>query len=78
VKPYPIDEILPVFKEAACKNPSVVLQAPPGSGKTTRACLALFDVIPARNRADPHGSPQDCSHIGCWLDGPLYKGDAIK
>jgi len=46
-KPYPIDDILPEIKETVLANPSVVLQAPPGSGKTTRTPLALLDVIPS-------------------------------
>ena len=45
-KPYPIDELLPEIKEAMLAGPSAVLQAPPGSGKTTRAPLALLEVIP--------------------------------
>ncbi len=46
MKSLPIDDILPTLKEAVRENPSVVLQAPPGSGKTTRAPLALLEVIP--------------------------------
>ncbi len=46
VKTYPIDDLLPRLKEAALVNPSVVLQAPPGSGKTTRVPLELLEVIP--------------------------------
>ena len=45
-KAYPIDEILPRIKETVLANPSAVLQAPPGSGKTTRTPLALLEVIP--------------------------------
>jgi len=45
-KSYPIDPILPALKEAVTAGPSVVLQAPPGSGKTTRAPLALLEAIP--------------------------------
>ena len=45
-KSYPIDEILPRIKETVLAGPSAVLQAPPGSGKTTRAPLALLEVIP--------------------------------
>ncbi len=44
---YPIDDILPELKRAVRENPSVVLQAPPGAGKTTRVSLALLDVVPA-------------------------------
>ena len=36
------------LKEAITRNPSVILQAPPGAGKTTRVPLALLDVIPVR------------------------------
>ena len=46
VKSYPIDEILPRIKETVLASPSVVLQAPPGSGKTTRTPLALLQGIP--------------------------------
>ena len=31
------------------QNPSVILSAPPGAGKTTRVPLALLDVIPPEN-----------------------------
>jgi ATP-dependent helicase HrpB len=43
---YPIDDILPEVKEAVRKHSALVLQAPPGSGKTTRVPLALLDVLP--------------------------------
>jgi HrpA-like RNA helicase len=45
-KSYPIDEVLPRIKEPVLASPSVVLQAPPGSGKTTRTPLALLELIP--------------------------------
>ena len=45
-KPYPIDEILPRIKDTVLASPSAVLQAPPGSGKTTRTPLALLELIP--------------------------------
>lgn len=43
----PIDHILEKLKDAVREHPSVVLQAPPGAGKTTRVPLALLDLIPA-------------------------------
>ena len=43
---YPIDDMLEELKETVIGNPSVVLQAPPGAGKTTRVPLALIDVLP--------------------------------
>ncbi len=50
-KTYPVDDILPAIKEAMQACPSVVLQAPPGSGKTTRTPLALLDGMrPERGR----------------------------
>ncbi len=45
---YPIDNILSTLKEAVLKNPSVVLRAPPGAGKTTRVPLALLEVLPTQ------------------------------
>jgi len=47
--PSPIVDILPELKAAVCRNSTVVLQAPPGAGKTTRVPLALLDVIPPEN-----------------------------
>lgn len=43
---YPIDNILSTLKEAVLKNPSVVLRAPPGAGKTTRVPTALLKALP--------------------------------
>ncbi|MFO7568483.1 MAG: ATP-dependent helicase HrpB [Smithellaceae bacterium] len=43
--PYPIDDILPALTSAIRTHSAVILQAPPGSGKTTRVPLALLDVI---------------------------------
>ena len=49
--PYPIDHILPELKKAVFGGPAVVLQAPPGSGKTTRVPLALLKAMsPAQGR----------------------------
>ena len=45
--PYPIDHILPELKKAVLGGPAVVLQAPPGSGKTTRVPLALLKALPS-------------------------------
>ena len=46
VQTYPIDSILPQLGQTVMKNPSVVLHAPPGAGKTTRVPIALLDVTP--------------------------------
>ena len=42
----PIDPILPDLKEAVRAHRAVILQAPPGSGKTTRVPLALLEIFP--------------------------------
>ncbi len=39
----PIEEILPQLREALASHSAVVLQAPPGAGKTTLVPLALLD-----------------------------------
>ena len=39
----PIEEALPALREALGQSSSVVLQAPPGAGKTTRVPLALLE-----------------------------------
>lgn len=41
----PIDHIIPQLTEAIRKHPAVVLQAPPGSGKTTQVPLALLKIM---------------------------------
>ena len=42
--PLPIDEALPALLSALRDHPAVVLQAPPGAGKTTRVPLALLQA----------------------------------
>ncbi len=46
MKTYPVDNILDLLMDSLLRNNSIVLQAPPGAGKTTRVPLALLDVIP--------------------------------
>jgi ATP-dependent helicase HrpB len=48
-KSYPIDEILPRIRQTVSAHACAVLQAPPGSGKTTRTPPALLDVILPEN-----------------------------
>jgi ATP-dependent helicase HrpB len=43
---YPIDPVLPALRKAAASEPALVLKAPPGSGKTTRAPFALLPLLP--------------------------------
>ena len=40
----PIDAVLPQIAEALATTPNLVIVAPPGAGKTTRAPLALLDA----------------------------------
>ncbi|HSJ32682.1 MAG TPA: ATP-dependent helicase HrpB [Longimicrobiales bacterium] len=44
----PIDDVLPELVRALGTSTRVVLHAPPGAGKTTRAPLALLSSIPGR------------------------------
>ncbi|MEL6583192.1 MAG: ATP-dependent helicase HrpB [Pseudomonadota bacterium] len=46
--PLPIDEVLPQVVECVRVQGQVVLQAPPGAGKTTRVPLALLPVTEGR------------------------------
>ncbi len=39
----PVETILDELNDALCTSGTAVLQAPPGSGKTTRVPLALLD-----------------------------------
>lgn len=41
---FPIDPLLPAIREALAAHPRLVLEAPPGAGKTTRVPLALLDA----------------------------------
>ena len=41
----PIDTVLPDIQAALSRSHCAVIQAPPGSGKTTRVPLALLDEV---------------------------------
>ncbi|HRN59582.1 MAG TPA: ATP-dependent helicase HrpB, partial [Chiayiivirga sp.] len=41
---FPIDALLPAIRDALAAHPRLVLEAPPGAGKTTRVPLALLDA----------------------------------
>lgn len=45
----PIDAVLPQIAETLAESPNLVIVAPPGAGKTTRAPLALLDAPWAQN-----------------------------
>jgi ATP-dependent helicase HrpB len=44
MQPLPVDEILPRAVETLRRGPSLVVEAPPGAGKTTRLPVALLDA----------------------------------
>ena len=41
---FPIDDLLPRIRDSLAAHPRLVLEAPPGAGKTTRVPLALLDA----------------------------------
>ena len=45
-QPLPIDAVIPELREVLARTGSVVLEAPPGAGKTTRVPPALLDCVP--------------------------------
>src|SRR5436190_6301807 len=49
--PLPIDPLLPEIVAALRANGSLVLEAPPGAGKTTRVPAALLDAGLAGDRS---------------------------
>lgn len=69
----PIDEILPELKEAVRQHSSVVLQAPPGAGKTTRVPPALLDVIEPRQGRILMLEPRRIAAVSAarWMAGRL-------
>jgi len=44
MQPLPVDELLPEVTESLRRVPSLVVEAPPGAGKTTRVPPALLDA----------------------------------
>lgn len=72
-KSYPIDGILPTLRETVLACPSVVLQAPPGSGKTTRTPLGLLDVIPSKRGRILMLEPRRIAAVSAarWMAGTL-------
>jgi ATP-dependent helicase HrpB len=41
----PVDDLLPAIRESLSHSPNLVIEAPPGAGKTTRVPPALLDVV---------------------------------
>ena len=41
---FPINEVIPAIRDALAAQPRLVLEAPPGAGKTTQVPLALLDA----------------------------------
>src|SRR5688500_20205919 len=41
---FPIAELLPKIRDSLAAHPRLVLEAPPGAGKTTQVPLALLDA----------------------------------
>ena len=41
---FPIDDLLPRIRDSLASHPRLVLEAPPGAGKTTQVPPALLDA----------------------------------
>ncbi len=41
----PVDDLLPAIRDSLVRTPSLVIEAPPGAGKTTRVPPALLDLV---------------------------------
>ena len=41
---FPVDPVIPAIRSSLERNRTVVLRAPPGTGKTTRVPPALLDM----------------------------------
>jgi ATP-dependent helicase HrpB len=41
----PVDDLLPAIRESLQRNPNLVIEAPPGAGKTTRVPPSLLDIV---------------------------------
>lgn len=46
--PLPVDDILPALLEHLAREGAVVLESPPGSGKTTRVPIAVASAVPGQ------------------------------
>src|SRR5918997_1370037 len=44
MQPLPVDALVPEIVESLRREPSLVIEAPPGAGKTTRVPAALLDA----------------------------------
>jgi ATP-dependent helicase HrpB len=44
----PVDDLLPAIRESLGHSPNLVIEAPPGAGKTTRVPSALLDMVPGQ------------------------------
>src|SRR5918999_6175582 len=44
MQPLPVDALLPEIAESLRREPNLVIEAPPGAGKTTRVPAALLDA----------------------------------
>ena len=48
MEPLPIDEVLPEIRERLARAGNLVIEAPPGAGKTTRVSPALLETVPGQ------------------------------
>ncbi|MCB9887632.1 MAG: ATP-dependent RNA helicase [Planctomycetes bacterium] len=87
-EPLPIDDVLPAAQQALRQHTSLLLMAPPGSGKTTRVPPALLPLLAAgqqivvlepRRLAARAAASRVAQELGCELGGLVgyqVRGDA--
>lgn len=65
----PVDQVIPELIQALVHNSSVVLHAPPGSGKTSRVPLALLHSVFSENGTILMLEPRRLAAVNasCWL-----------
>jgi ATP-dependent helicase HrpB len=76
MRKLPIDDVLPRFLAALGNSPAVVLQAPPGAGKTTRVPLALLDTPCLKDKKIVMLEPRRLAAVNAarWMAASLGEG----
>ncbi|MCL1921419.1 MAG: ATP-dependent helicase HrpB [Kiritimatiellaeota bacterium] len=77
INSFPIDSVLPAVAASLAANRAVVLQAPPGSGKTTRVAPYLLDAPWLRGRKILMLEPRRLAARGAAAYMARQRGEAV-